>query len=65
MSAVVSFGRAIDGAAQAPIDDPVRPVMKQVKFPCPRVVMVIAHGRGNRFVVGKGNERGLRIPKVV
>ena len=58
-------GREIDGEAQAPFDDTVGPVMQHVELPCTRVVVVIAHVRGGRLVDGKGNERGLGIPKVV
>jgi hypothetical protein len=30
--------------------------MQHVKVPCPRVVLVIAHGRGGGLVDGKGDE---------
>jgi hypothetical protein len=41
----------------------VGPVMQLVEVPCPRVVMVIAHGRGGCLVEGKGMRGVLESPK--
>ena len=55
----------INGAAQAPFDVPVGPVVWHVDVPWLQVMVVIARERGGCPVAGKGNGMGLKVPEGV